>query len=112
MMKCQRRKQKICGRGGNKKNRILILSRVIPTIKDILLNSKHLEDFKEKIKILSDRDKRKIQIYTKNQSEEILWFYYRQRTISASMARKVVICKKKESEKMSTKLFRKYIFVE
>ena len=82
----------------HKFTKLSLLRRGPPSVLQMINKAKNIEELKKIFKEFSDRDRRRIEQKTKNQSENENWFLYRQATISGTLAKWVVSFNEKEHQ--------------
>ena len=80
----------------HKFTKLSLLRRGPPSVLQMINKAKNIDELKKFFKEFSDRDRRRIEQKTKNQSENENWFLYRQATISGTIAKRVVTQIKRE----------------
>ena len=74
----------------HKFTKLSLLRRGPSSVLQMINKAKNIDELKKIFKEFSDRDRRRIEQKTKNQSENENWFLYRQATISGTLAKWVV----------------------
>ena len=80
----------------HKFTKLSLLRRGPSSVLQMINKAKNIDELKKFFKEFSDRDRRRIEQKTKNQSENENWFLYRQATISGTIAKRVVTQIKRE----------------
>ena len=82
----------------HKFTKLSLLRRGPSSVLQMINKAKNIDELKKFFKEFSDRDRRRIEQKTKNQSENENWFLYRQATISGTLAKWVVSFNEKEHQ--------------